>query len=279
MTFEFTIVDGLEARILALVQNVEIRHYPLSFPGVDLNPARLAHTARVAEQQLATRRLSVRGRINTHVCAAFDLFKQHRVAVGIAGKYGEDGFASLGLTDGSQALIVRQDSGDQRTHFTLLPDEEWVHRLSHELPAALPGAGPPATVEHASAPQQSAYAARRAERARHDDDETSAFDNLPVQTMVRPPDNPFHGPVRSEHDRFRDLQQLPRTGVGHFRVVANSATRPKRDADMLCWFDSDQGRYLTSIHHHDDGRVTTCCRPGGDRELRESITRAVRQVY
>ncbi|SED44797.1 EspG family protein [Amycolatopsis tolypomycina] len=264
--FDFTL-DPVEADVLGQALGVPARIFPLRFGPAPGDPARLAALADDVETALAGRRLSVRGRLNSHLRTAFSLFTGHRVLVAIAGIDGLGAtIAVAALTDGAQALGITQFAADDRLGFSLFSDEEFVDVLAGVLPPVAGVGGPVVAVERRAGPELSAMRRRRLAEAEHDDAETLAFDTLEMGPDLGP-----GAPPEPEADEL-----LPGVRYGGGQIVV---TGRGRRAPTLGWVDTAAGRYLVHAQAGPGGAVSAHYEPAGRDVVADAIGRAVAHVY
>ncbi|WP_206788932.1 ESX secretion-associated protein EspG [Amycolatopsis sp. MtRt-6] len=272
--FDFTL-DPVEADVLGQALGVPARIFPLRFGPTPGDPARLAALAEDVETALAGRRLSVRGRLNSHLQTAFSLFAGHRVLVAIAGIDGLGAtIAVAALTDGAQALGITQFAADDRLGFSLFSDEEFVDVLAGVLPAVAGAAGPVVAVERRAGPEMSAMRRRRLAEAEHDHEETLAFDTLEMGPDLGPGE-----PPEPEADELAELLAGVRYGGGQIVVTGRDRAGRRAAAPTLGWVDTAAGRYLVHAQAGPGGAVSAHYEPAGRDVVAGAIGRAVANVY
>lgn len=280
MRFEFT-VDAVEAVVLGRACGVDVRQFPLRAPGVGHHPVQLAKLAGIVSDRLDEQGLSRRGRLYPQVRSAMALFGEYRASVALAGIDGKDEhFAFLGLTNGSQAVTVFQQGERDEWVIELVPDGAWARELAGILPNMPAGKRRrPLSVTSAPPVVRSANTARRVAEQARDLDETTAYDSLEIQSMVRPPVNPFHGRTRSDDAILGEILGQRRWGSGRIVVTGRDTHGRTREAPPFGWLDADEGRYLVHPVAGLDGSVTTTYTAAGRQDVAAAIRAAIGLVY
>ncbi|TKG72185.1 ESX secretion-associated protein EspG [Prauserella endophytica] len=270
--FEF-VLGSVEASIVGQALGVDVRRFPLRVRNTTTDPARLIKLAKLVTGELAKRRLIVGNALHTHVRTAFGLFGDHRLSVAITGIDGlGEHITVLAFTDGAQALGITQ-RGDDELFFSLFSDDELVDVLAGVLPAAQAAPGAPATVRSSMIEHKSALAARRAAEREHDEEETDAFGNISIISMVEPPPERNRG-GESDERRLRRVLAGERHGGGQITVVGHDGTPPH----SISWLDAEAGRYL--VHTTDDGgEFVARYEPAGYHDVVRAIRDAVSRAY
>ncbi|QFU91647.1 ESX secretion-associated protein EspG [Amycolatopsis sp. YIM 10] len=271
--FDFTL-DPVEVDVLGQALGVPARVFPLRFPLTTGDPARLTALADEVEAGLAGRRLSVRGRLNSWVRRAFELFAGHRALVSITGIDGLGAtIAVAGLTDGDQALGITQlPDGDQLV-FSLFSDEEFVEVLAGVLPVFAGAPGPVLSVERGADVAMSAMRRRRLAEAEYDDEETDAFGNIELRAKVRPARSDTASTRVPDEDRLAALLAGERLGGGQISVTGG------RRAPVLGWVDTAAGRYLVHVDPGANGAMSARYVPAGPAAVADAVGEAVARVY
>ena len=283
MAIQFSFaLDRPQTALLGYALKAPVNRYPLVLPRVDPDQDRRRHALAVALDLLGEQRLLSRGAVNPHVQTAFSMFGGCRVEAALTGVK-EDGtqFRALGLSDGRQALVVSQVDGDDEVGFRLLSDDDWIDELATAAPKMPAGPGRELVIEEdvvLPAPR-SAFAARRAEKAAADERETRSYEQEPVMSMVRAPNNLFHGRTHTDRDAATTVLSRERLGSGRVTVTGYGRRRARSaTTGPIAWFDSAYGRYLL-CSTTDDARITLRLRPGGTSALAAAIRDAVGVVY
>ncbi|GAA4529362.1 ESX secretion-associated protein EspG [Amycolatopsis samaneae] len=273
-SFEFS-MSGLAIRLVGFALGVEVRRDPLSVPDLAPGPNARDRAAREVAAQLRRSRLLARGRVNPYLQVAFELFRSCRASVALTGiDHDERQFGVLGLSDFRQALVVWQGHDTEDTRFTLLPDEDWIEAVTAAAPSARAAAGRELVMEVPVTPAMSAHSRRRLDRAERDEQETREFDDLSVQSMIRPPQRGFSGRVRSDRELVEAVMAGERLGSGRLSVTARRRTGPRTSAPDVGWFDTGHGRYLLHTTRS-RAAMTITVRPGGTREMGEEVRAAI----
>ncbi|MFD8494231.1 ESX secretion-associated protein EspG [Amycolatopsis sp. NPDC059657] len=277
--FAFT-VNTVQAQILGRAHNVDVRRFPLELPGLGHDPAHLVTLAGVVSQELDKQGLSRRGRLLPAAREAFALFADDRVSVAVTGIDGTDQhFAALGLSDGAQGMTVFQYAEQYVWEIDLMPDESWIPDLVALLPEQPAAPHRPLSVTTPATAASSAYATRQAAERAHEEDETAAFGGMRVQSVVRPPVNPFHRRGRSDAEMLADILSQPRFGSGRFLISARDRHGRNHVADPFGWLDTDDGRYLVHTHIEPDGSHTTSYASADHHDVADAIRTAIGTVY
>jgi hypothetical protein len=278
--FEFT-VDAVEAVVLGRACGVDVRQFPLTTPGIGHDPVQLAKLAGIVSDRLDEQGLSRRGRLLPQAREAITLFGEYRASVALTGIDGKDQhFAFLGLSNGSQAVTVYQDDGSDQWIIELVPDGAWARELAAILPEQPAGSHRrPLSVTSEPPVTRSANAARRVAEQARDLDETTAFDSLEIQSMVRPPVNPFHGQTRTDEAVLGELLRQKRWGSGRIVVSGRDNHGRTREAPPFGWLDTNEGRYLVHTITEPNGAVTTTYSSASRPDVADAIRVAIGQVY
>lgn len=278
-TFAFT-VDTVQAKVLGRALGVDVDMFPLSTVGMGYDLVHFAAAANVAAKDLEQRGLTRHGRLTPALRTTFGLFGGYRAAVAVSGidGTGKD-FSVLGLSDGSQAVTIFQYAGQDEWAIDMMTDDDWLPELVDLLPEQ-PAAprGRPLTITTTVEPARSAFREKRDADAEDDQVETAAFDNLEVQTMVRPRRNPFHGRARDDSDVLTAILAQPRLGVGRILVSCRDRHGRTRQTPPFGWLDAEEGRFLVDTHSNDDQLITTYT-PASRSGLAQRIRAAIRTVY
>ncbi|MFF5987188.1 ESX secretion-associated protein EspG [Prauserella flavalba] len=271
--FEF-VLGSVEASVVGQALGVDVRRFPLRIRNTTTDPVRLIKLAKIVTGELAKRRLVVGNALHNQVQNAFGLFGDHRLSVAITGIDGlGEHITVLAFTDGSQALGITQ-RGDDELFFSLFSDDEFVDVLAGVLPAAQAAPGAPATVRSSVTEHKSALAARRAAEREHDEEETDAFGNISIISMVEPPPERNRGDGESDERRLRRVLAGERHGGGQITVTGHGGAAPH----SLSWLDAEAGRYL--VHTTGDGgEFVARYEPAGYDDVVRAIRDAVSRAY
>jgi hypothetical protein len=230
-------LDPVELSVLRQAFGVRAGLFPLRLGATTVAPVRLVALARTVGEELDRRGLSVAGRLNPEVLAAFELLAEHRVAVSISGSRADGAdITVLALADGARAVTVTQLVGDD-LRFVLSPAGELTGALVAALPPVPAAAGGPVVVGGRSA----------------DEPRTDAFGNIIPGGGTHP-----------------DLLAGPRLGGGV--VLASWRGRRGASSESFGWVDTARGRYLVRSATDRSGTVTARYQPAGPRELAQAMT-------
>jgi len=277
--FDFTL-GSVEAVVVGRALGVDVRVFPLRISHTTLDPVRFARLAVRVHDDLEDRKLSVRGELDADVRRAFELLGDHRVSVTASGSDAHAGdLAVRAVTDGAQALVIRQAPGADPLRFSLIPDEDLVPRVAGSLAPvdAAPG-GPLSVTRQADERPRSALAARRQAEEEFDEEETEAFGSLQVTSVVR---SRRPSPVRtvSEEERLEELLAAPRRGGGYFTANGIGRHGEHRSAAPVTWLDTEDGRFLVSTTTDPAGAVTARYAPAGFPAVAEAVRDMIASVY
>ncbi|SFJ82517.1 EspG family protein [Amycolatopsis sacchari] len=276
--FDFTL-GSVEAVVVGRAVGADVRVFPLRISNTTVDPVRFAKLARQVYFDLEDRRLSVRGELNRQVRLAFELLRDHRVVVTASGsdvRYGQ--LAVFAVTDGAQALTIGQDDGDDRLWFSLLPDEELVPAIAGALPEAGPAPTGPLSVSRRDERPLSAVAARRQAEEEFDEEETKAFGNLQVNTVVRPR-GAVAPPPTADEERLQEIFAGPRLGGGYFTAAGRGRHGERRTVEPVTWLDTEEGRYLVQTSTDATGTITARYVPAGFTDVAQTVRTMISAVY
>jgi hypothetical protein len=276
--FSFAL-ESLEVRVLGYALGVNAARFPLVLPDLELDPERQQQAVQQVARNLERRRLLTRGRVHPQVQTAFALFGAHRASVALCG-IDHDGahFGALGMTDFRQSIVITQIAETAEIEVELLPDEDWIATLAKVLPGIRAATGHELSLDIRQAERHSAFAEKRRTDVERDERETTSFDQLAVQTMVRPPRNPFHGRDRTDRELLDQVMARDRWGSGRFVAAGRNRAGETAQAQPVLWLDTDLGRYLVHTRARDGDSDTVTYRPSSSAEVAGAITAAVRSV-
>ncbi|WP_020666314.1 ESX secretion-associated protein EspG [Amycolatopsis nigrescens] len=249
--FEATL-STLEVLIVGMAQDIQVRRFPLTFPALGPDPVEVARAARHAYEQLAERRLARLDELVPDLRRCFDLFTDHVVSIGIAGKDGKgQDFSILGLTDHRHRLCITQIS--ESLNF-LLEDED-------DLPAMLV----PLFDYGRRAPDGPVL--RIPLRTPPEDEPTT--EDEPIRSMVRSPDRGFSHAIQrqADQDALAELFSRPRSGGGFVKIDGPNRYGARVHTPAFSWLDTDTGRYLVTTEADGTGVYTPIDAAGLTRVL------------
>ncbi|HVV08499.1 ESX secretion-associated protein EspG [Amycolatopsis sp.] len=276
--FDFT-VGSVEAVVIGHATGVDIRRFPLRISNTTVLPARYAKLARRVHDDLQERKLSAAGELHRGVRLAFELLAEGRVTIAITGtdvEFGE--LAVLAATDGAQALLISQPGGTDDLRFSLFEDEDLVKQLADALPTTPAAPGEELVIRHREEQPRSAMAARRQAEAEFDEEETEAFGNLQVGTVLRA--RPGAGVERdSDYELLEEIFARPRIGGGYIVVTGLGRHGERRGTPPTSWLDTEDGRYLVQTTTGQDGTLTARYVPAGSADVARAIQDMISAVY
>ncbi|MGW7537350.1 ESX secretion-associated protein EspG [Amycolatopsis sp. NPDC054798] len=279
--FEF-VLDVVEALVIGEATGGNIRQFPLRIGSVPAEPDRYVQVAKVVNDAIEERRLSVGDELSPYVRTAFALLAKPRVSVAVSGidGLGAD-IAVVALSDGRQALGITQDAKTDELLFSLFDDEELVEVIAGVLPRARPASTGAHTIRQTAEREVSAMTARRRAEAAEDEEETDAFGMIEVSGRVQPrrPDPRVSRAAPGGVEVLERVLAQPRLGGGH--IVASGWGRhgERRGGSPIGWLDTADGRYLITSAVGEAGDLTAEYLPAGHRDLVRAVQQAVSEVY
>ncbi|WP_236795138.1 ESX secretion-associated protein EspG [Amycolatopsis sp. GM8] len=276
--FDFTL-GSVEAVVVGRAVGVDARIFPLRISNTTVDPVRFVKLAKKVYYDLEDRRLSIQGELNRNVRLAFELLRDHRVAITASGndvRYGD--LAVFAASDGAQALTISQLDGEDRLWFSLLPDEELVRSVAQALPDADPAPTGPLSISQREDRPRSAMAARRQAEHEFDDEETEAFGSLQVRRVVRGRNSASHS-TESDAERLEEIFAEPRFGGGYFTGTGRGRHGDRRSAPPVTWLDTEAGRYLVHTTTDESGTMTARYVPAGFADVTKAIRTMISAVY
>jgi len=270
--FEFQL-GVVEALVVGRATGADIRQFPLRTGHLPVDPVRYVQVAKQVYAALEDRRLSVSGELQPGVRAAFELLAHHRVALAVSGVDGLGAdIAVLALTDGAQALGITQSAQTDDLLFSLFEDEELVDVITGVLPPAEAAKTGKHSVRHQAMPTMSAMAARRIAEAEFEEEETDAFGNIEVRSVVRPGRRPRQAPDVAVLER---VLAEPRLGGGYLVATGTGRHGERLTGEPLSWLDTADGRYLV----HTTGDLNAEYVPAGRADVARAVRELIAAVY
>lgn len=278
--FDFTL-GSVEAVVVGRAVGVDVRVFPLRISNTTVDPVRFARLARQVYFDMEERKLSIRGELLPEVRQAFELVRDNRVSVTASGTDVEHGDVTVyAATDGAQALTIGQAPGEDTLYFTLLPDEEFVNLIAETLPPADAAPTRTLSVSRREDRPRSAMAARRIEQKQFDEEETAAFGNLEVASVIsarRPGRSAGYGD--GDEELLEEILAGPRLGGGYFTASGRGRHGERRSASPVSWLDTESGRYLVHTSTDESGTFTARYVPAGFTGVTAAIQNLISAVY
>ena len=202
-------------------------------------------------EDLASRNLAYRGRLEPEVEEALVTLGRFRTAVEVVALLEDDEkilarFASNGRT----AVAARLT--DQTVRFETLRPESMLAEAVRLIGTEKPGPGRSVTYPETQPPPPRRRAA--------DEGFSGVFDSQPgVDTYQR------------ERRAAQTMWERPRKRVGMFTVYGRDRAGREAPLPVLSWFDTDEGRYLGHIRPGPDGRRWTTYSPADTTRITQQL--------